>query len=109
MKTLKFKDNLVPLALNGSKTITWRINDDKDLRVGDMLLFINKDTGEEFGKAEIISIKAKQLGEVNENDYDEGHEKYKDKEDLLKHYRDYYGDSVSEETPLKIIGFTLVQ
>jgi len=35
MKTVKFRDYLVPLVLSGGKTSTWRLFDDKDLSVGD--------------------------------------------------------------------------
>jgi hypothetical protein len=46
MKTLKFRDYLVPLILSGSKTATWRLFDDKDLAKGDAIQLL------EFGKPE---------------------------------------------------------
>ena len=46
MKTLKFASHLVQKILSGEKTSTWRLFDDKDLQVGDGLIFVNKDTGE---------------------------------------------------------------
>lgn len=107
MKTLKFKNHLVEKMLNGTKTVTWRLFDDKDLTVGDELTFINSDTGEEFAEATITEIKEKKLGEVEESDY-EGHEKYQNQEDMLQHYKGYYGDKVNLDTIIKMIKFKLI-
>lgn len=59
MKTLKFTSQLVDEILAGNKTSTWRLFDDKDLKNGDKLIFINKDTGDQFGTATITSLKVK--------------------------------------------------
>ncbi len=105
MKTLKFTEHLVPSILSGEKDSTWRINDDKDLQVGDKLTFINKQTGESFGTAEILSIREMNLGEVNDSDFDDGHKKFESLEKMYEAYRGYYGDSVGPESKLKIIKF----
>ena len=109
MKTLKFKDYLVSKILDGSKIITWRLFDDKDLNIGDELLFINSDSGKEFAKAEIIGVREKKLGEITEADFEEGHEKYKSQEDMLVHYRDYYGEKVDLSSVIKIIKYKLIE
>ncbi|MBI2591035.1 MAG: ASCH domain-containing protein [Candidatus Blackburnbacteria bacterium] len=54
MKTLKFAPELASLVLDGSKTSTWRLFDDKDLAQGDQLSLVNRETREEFAKAVII-------------------------------------------------------
>ncbi len=108
MKTLKFVTELIPLVLSGEKTSTWRIFDDKDLSLGDELIFINKATKEEFAKARILTIREKKLGEIDEADFDEGHERFESSEKMLESYRSYYGDAVTMETPIKIIGFELL-
>lgn len=64
MKTLKFAPDLVSLVLSGDKTSTWRVFDDKNLEVGDELLFLNKETGEEFAKALITAVRVKCLGDI---------------------------------------------
>ena len=107
MKSLKFMPNLVPLVLSGEKTSTWRLFDDKDLQDGDDLAMINKETGEEFAKAKIVKITEKRLRELEESDYD-GHEKYKDQEEMLNNYKRYYGDNVTLDTIVKIINFELL-
>lgn len=109
MKTLKFKDYLVPKILDGSKVITWRLFDDKNLQVGDELLFVNSASSEEFAEAEIIGVREKKLGEIQKTDFEEGHEKYKNKEDMLAHYRDYYGDKVDLNSVIKIVKFKLLK
>ena len=109
MKALKFKDYLVPKILDGSKVITQRFFDDKDLQIGDELLFINSDSGKEFTKVEIISVREKKLREITEADFEEGHERYKNQEDMLAHYRDYYGDKVDVNSVIKIVKFKLLE
>lgn len=108
MKTLKFAPELVPFVLSEEKTSTWRIFDDKDLSLGDELIFVNKVTGEEFAKARIVSVREKTLGEIDAADFDEGHERFESPEKMLESYRSYYGDAVTMDTPLKLIGFELL-
>jgi len=108
MKTLKFTSELVLLILSGEKTFTWRIFDDKDLSLGDELSFINKATGEEFAKARIVSVREKKLGEIDAADFDAGHERFESPEKMLESYRSYYGDTVTMDTTLKLIGFELL-
>ena len=107
MKTLKFRSELVEQILNGTKTVTWRLFDDKDLKVGDSFKIINSEDGKEYGEAEIVEVKEKKLGEIKDEDFD-GHEKYKNQDDMLKHYRKYYGDKVNLEIMVKIIGLKLI-
>ncbi len=109
VKPLKFKDNLVNQILDGSKVITWRINDDKDLSAGDKLLFVNADRGGDFALAEIANVREKKLGDVGEIDFEEGHERYSDKEDMIAHYREYYGNGVSWNSVLKMVKFKILE
>ncbi|OYV63676.1 MAG: hypothetical protein B7X03_00755 [Parcubacteria group bacterium 21-58-10] len=69
MKTLKFAPHLVEKIISGEKTITWRLFDDKDLQEGDDLIFVNKETGEQFGTATITSLKIKTLGTLEADDW----------------------------------------
>lgn len=106
MKVLKFKKQLVDKILDGSKTSTWRMFDDKDLKVGDIIELLDETSKEKFSEAEIVNIKEKKLREVDEKDFD-GHEKYLDSNDMLKKYRGYYGDRVTMDTKIKMIDFKL--
>lgn len=107
MKTLKFAPNLVSLILSGAKTKTWRLFDDKDLQVGDDLVFINKETGEEFAKARVTSLATKTLTQVTSEDYD-GHDHYSSQEEMLDNFRKFYGDKVGLDTEVKILKFELL-
>lgn len=108
MKTLKFRTYLVKEILEGRKTATWRLFDDKDLQIGDQIALQNWETGEDFAKAEITNVKEKKLKEVNDKDF-EGHEKYKDQADILEHYKKYYDDKVNLNTMVKMVKFKLVK
>lgn len=104
MKTLKFAPHLVEKIISGEKTATWRLFDDKDLQKSDELIFINKETGKQFGTAIIKSLATKTLGTLTDTDW-VGHEKYKSEEEMYASYRKYYGDKVDENSEVKILTF----
>lgn len=108
MKSLKFKSHLADMILSGEKFVTWRLFDDKDLVVGDELVFINKDTGQDFGTAKIVEIKEKEIKDIND-DYFVGHEKFESYEEMFQTYVKYYGDKVTPQTIVKMIKFTFKQ
>ncbi len=107
MKTLKFDPSLVPLVLDGSKTSTWRLFDDKDLQVRDRLSLVNSVDRQEFAQAEIVEVREKKLGEITEEDY-EGHSRYESLEKMIESFRGHYGAGVTPETLVKIVRFKLV-
>jgi len=107
-KTLKFENKLVEPILSGKKNCTWRLFDDKNLSVGDGLVFVNRDTLKEFAEAKIISIIEKELKNVDDFDFD-GHESFGSKEEMIETYKGYYGDKVSEDSLVKIIKFRLIK
>ncbi len=105
MKILKFTPELCRLILNGEKTSTWRLFDDKDLQPGDEIQFMNKSTGEVFGQGEITNLKITTLGGLESADW-EGHERYASDEEMYAAYRSYYGDRVRPESEVKIVNFS---
>ena len=108
MKTLKFTSQLVDKILSGEKTSTWRLFDDKNLTIGDKLIFINKETLKEFGEAIITSLKTKTLGSLTDDDWI-GHEKFTSEEEMYFSYKKYYGDRVNKDSEVKIITFSFNQ
>lgn len=108
MKTLKFKPHLVDQILNGSKKVTWRLFDDKNLTNGDMFEITDALTGKNKGRAVIIEVKEKKLGEVADEDYDYSGYKKENQDEMLEHYRDIYGDKVNLDTSVKMIRFNLL-
>ncbi|MBU1133255.1 ASCH domain-containing protein [Patescibacteria group bacterium] len=105
-KRLRFSDPLPELVLKGEKDITWRINDDKDLSVGDELSLCRMDNIE-YAKAEITWIKETTFGALTKEDK-EGHEKFNSEQELYATYSKYYSTKVTPETPLKVIKFRLL-
>lgn len=106
MKRLKFSPDLVEKILSGEKTSTWRLFDDKDLQIGDHLEFINRETGERFGKAVIRSVKIAKLGNLTDADW-KGHERFASEDEMYATYRQYYGNKVDQNSELKILTFEL--
>lgn len=107
MKTLKFAEPLPNLVLSGEKDTTWRVNDDKELKLGDILSLVRMDSREEFSQAEIIWVKETTFGNLTDEDW-EGHEKFKSDEEMYLIYSKYYSIDVTSKTRLKIIKFKLI-
>lgn len=106
MKKLKFAEPLPSKILSGRKNTTWRINDDKEIIIGDLLslCYINDI---EFAKAKVISINESTFGKLSESDK-EGHEKFDSEEEMYAIYSKYYNFQVTPETNLKVIKFELL-
>lgn len=111
MKQLKFDHALAKLIKDGKKTSTFRVNDDKDIRVGDSLQIIDKVKPDEpaswriIGEATVLEVVVKPIGELSEQDY-KSHKAYENPSDMLAVFRGYYGSHVSATTPLKNVTFS---
>lgn len=106
MKTLKFRPQLADMILRGEKTTTFRLFDDKNLQEGDELELVNWETGEVFGHAVVTEAYDKQLGQLTADDF-QGHEKYKDEQEMYSTFREFYGDRVNPETSVRVVRFNL--
>ncbi|MGE5392753.1 MAG: ASCH domain-containing protein [Candidatus Saccharibacteria bacterium] len=107
MKTLKFVPHLIDQILSGEKTSTWRLYDDKDLKAGDELELVNKETLKTAALAVIEDVAVRKLGALTPADW-QGHEKFTSSDDMYRSYRSYYPDrEVGPETEVKIIKFRL--
>ena len=107
MKILKFRESLSKLIIDGKKTKTWRLFDDKYLKRGDILSLCIWETGKEFAKAKIISVKELKFKDLNEKDK-EGHEKFSSDNEMYETYSNYYNKQVIPETKLKVIEFKII-
>lgn len=111
MKALKVNHETARLIQAGKRHATWRINDDKDLHVNDIVMLIDQvnpidpTTWKEIGKVRITQILEKQLGQLTQNDIGT-EETLAPLEDRLTLYRKFYGPQVRFETPVKIVFFT---
>ncbi|OGL36573.1 hypothetical protein A3F38_00310 [Candidatus Saccharibacteria bacterium RIFCSPHIGHO2_12_FULL_48_21] len=110
MKTLKFDHDLAQMILAGHKTATWRMFDDKDLSVDDVVKIIDKVDPKNpsswviIGQGKVSEVTEKKLGNVTKQDM-AGHEEFATKDEMLETYRRYYGERVTFETPVKIVQF----
>lgn len=113
MKTIKLEHELAELVRQGSKTATWRIYDDKNLSVNDEIELIDKvdpqrpETWSAFAHGVIDTIIEKRLGDIIESDFD-GHERFASKQAMIETYQKYYGPQVNEQTPVKMIHFSVL-
>ncbi len=110
MKTLKFNHELAEQVRSGQKTVTWRVNDEKNISVDDEVWIIDKvdkknpDTWLAIGTAKVTEILAKHLGDISNEELG-GDEAYASKEAMVKAFQEYYGRDIHEHTPVKIIHF----
>jgi len=107
LKTLKFSKNLIPTILSGEKTITWRCFDDKNLKEGDELLFLNSETKNPFAKASLVKVQEKTFKKLTDEDK-KGHEEFRNDEEMFKIYSEYYGTEINPDTSLKVIKFKIL-
>lgn len=106
-KKLRFASEYVPLILSHKKTSTWRLWDDKDLSVGDIVEFLESGTQNHFATVKLSKVVEKPLGEFTEEDK-KGHEIYTSDEEMYKALSNYYGKPVDKDTIAKIIWFELI-
>lgn len=106
-KYLRFRSHLVPLVLSGEKTATWRLFDDKDLSIGDVVDFLEYGTNRRFAVAKITKISEKKFGELDDTDW-EGHEKFNSSDEMYATFSLYYNQPVEPDSVVKMIEFELV-
>lgn len=101
MKQIKFTRPLSQQVLAGTKTTTWRLCDDKDLKEGDLLEFLVSDTKEKFAEATILKLTEKTFSNLTTEDWD-GHEKFSSDQEMYETYTRYYSQDVTPQTTLKM-------
>ncbi|HYH75557.1 MAG TPA: ribonuclease HI family protein [Candidatus Saccharimonadales bacterium] len=112
MKTLKLDHNLAQQVVQGTMTSTWRMYDDKNISVNDVIEVIDKvdpknpDTWLVVANATVDEVVEKRLSDVKIND-NKGHREYESQEQMLQEFQRYYGPQVDLNTPIKLISFTL--
>jgi len=104
MKTLGFAPDLIPLILDGSKTVSWRLFDDKNLNVGDEVVCVHQFTRQPFAIFTITSLIIKRLKDIDEIDR-KGHEKVGNLADIIDIYQKYYSKDLTGDEEAKIIRF----
>ncbi len=110
MKTLKLNHEEAQLQLAASSGATWRLFDDKDIRVNDVLTLVDKreaspESWAVIGKATVNYIVEKRLADVSDDDLRRSNG-YANKDEMFRILRTYYGEHVTWKTPVKIIHYT---
>jgi ribonuclease HI len=113
MKTLKFDHDQAQLIPKGEKTSTWRLYDDKDLSVDDVIKIVDKveennpQSWQVIGTAKVNEVIEKKLGAVTPEDM-KGHKAFNSNEEMLDTYKNYYGERVTLDTIVKIVNFDFI-
>lgn len=108
MKRIKFRASNVPLILDGSKTATWRMKDEKNLTIGDEVVFTHSDTLHDFANAVLTDVKTTSIRNFTEADA-EGNIDFPSKDEMLAWFRNQYGDDITLDTPLKVVRFKITE
>ncbi len=106
-KTIKFAPHLAASVLNGSKTITWRLWDDKNLTEGDIVDLLESGTNKYLATAKIIKIEEKVMKVLTTEEIKK--HGYTSAEEMYERHRKYYpGKEVGDDTPLKIVHYSVI-
>ena len=112
MKSLKLDHNLALAVVAGEKAATWRLFDDKDIRVNDTVALIDKvdprdkNTWRVIGEGFIDQVIEKRLRDITDADY-VGHDRDNSFEEMITTYQGYYPEQkVTPDTAVKILHFT---
>ncbi|MBA3724087.1 MAG: ASCH domain-containing protein [Candidatus Levybacteria bacterium] len=105
--SIGFASNLVPLILNGTKTLTYRLGDKYTfLHVGDKIAVRDSSTNTVFAEVEITE---KSYTTFKDLPIDRvGHEIYPSKEKQRETFEKYYG-TVKAGDQILILGFKLLK
>jgi hypothetical protein len=104
--SIGFAHDLVPLIINGSKTLTYRIGNKYDfLKIGDKIAVRDSSENRIFGNVEIneksyISFSDLPIDRI-------GHEVYSSKQEQKETFEKYYGEFAEDENIL-VLGFRLL-
>lgn len=111
MKQLKFEHHFAEAIKKGFKTATFRVNDDKDLRIGDIVELVDKVDGNHprtwtiTGKLKIERIDTVPLKELSKDQLSRA-ESFDNLDEMLQTFRRFYGEHISMDTPIIILHFS---
>lgn len=106
-KDISFASDLIPLILNGSKTLTYRLGDKyASLNVGDMLNIRDSSSDMIFAIAEVTEKSTVPFGELPIDR--KGHEVYPSKDAQRKIFKQYYGRDIEDDELMLVLGFRII-
>lgn len=113
MKQLKFEHQYAEDIKRGQKTATFRINEDKDIKPGDIVELVDKvshdypSTWKITGELEITGVSRVPLGHLTE-EYMIRAESFDGLDDMIQTFRRFYGDHVNEDTLVNVVSFNFL-
>lgn len=111
MKQLKFEHTFAEAIKAGIKTATFRVNDDKDIRVGDVLQLVDKVDGSHpttwliTGELTITTIQAVPLEELSKDQISRA-ESFDSLDEMLQTFRRFYGEHITMSTLVLVLYFS---
>jgi hypothetical protein len=106
-KQISFNEKLVDLILTGKKTATWRIDDQKNLSIGDVCDFINSQSKELFATARLTEVFEKCFKDLTQTDKF-GHESYESEQKMYEVFEGYYHKHIGPNTLVKVAKYKLL-
>ena len=110
MKQLKFENSYAEDIYAGKKTVTFRVKDDKDIRVGDRVQLVDKTDRDHptkwviKGELLIDEVEQVKISELT-NEQMSRAESFDDFESMVQVFRRYYGEFIDENTKVTVLGF----
>jgi ribonuclease HI len=111
VKQLKFEHHFAESIIKGDKIATFRVNDDKDLRIGDKVQLVDKvDSNHPKtwlipGELIINDIASVPLEELSKDQMSQA-ESFDSLDEMIQTFRRFYGEHVSLSTPILVLKFT---
>jgi ribonuclease HI/uncharacterized protein YqfB (UPF0267 family) len=111
VKQLKFDHQFAEAIMAGKKSATFRVNDDKDLRVGDKVQLVDKVDADHPktwtipGVLTITSITSVALDNLTKEQLTRA-EFFDSPDEMLQTFRRYYGEHITMSTPVLVLTFS---
>jgi hypothetical protein len=104
--SISFAPDLIPLILNGSKTLTYRLGDKYTfLNIGDTVTIRDSVSNKIYAVAEITEKSVILFGKLPIDR--KGHEVYVSKEAQRKVFKQYYGRDIGDGESMLVLGFKI--
>lgn len=110
MKQLKFDHHFAQAIITGKKTATFRVNDDKDIRVSDEVQLVDKVKRDHPtswvipGVLKITTVTSATLSELTKDQLSIG-ETFDNVDEMLQTFRRFYGEHVDMDTQILVLEF----
>jgi len=106
MKTLKFAPPLPEMILSWQKNTTWRISDDKNISIWDMIECFDIQK-KNFATIQVTKVKNTTFWNLDEEDKN-WHETFETDEIMYATYEKYYNKKITPKTEVKVVKFEVI-